>query len=289
MQQPSQSKNLTQSKFALVTGANSGIGFETARGLAQAGYNVGLLCRDQSRGQRALDTLAKEFPQNRFQLYIADLCDLNQVRRVSKTILSEHSALHLLINNAGIALDRREITPQRMEKVFATNHFGHFLLTQELLPALINGAPARIINLTSKLHRKHRIPWDDIHYTQAPYKVLKVYSESKMMNLLFTMELSRKLNPAQVTANAVHPGGVATNIAGGLKNPFYKLITRFIMPFALPPSEGAKTSLYAALSEDMAGQTGKYLENSAIADPDPYALDSAEALKLWNLSAELCR
>jgi NAD(P)-dependent dehydrogenase (short-subunit alcohol dehydrogenase family) len=259
--------------IALVTGASSGIGAETARILEEAGNTV-------IRATRA-DGL--------------DLADLAAVESYADKVLALHDRIDVLVNNAGVMACPFGRTADGFEMQFGTNHLGHFLLTCLLAPAVLAAAPgARIVNVTSRGHQRSDIHWDDPNYERRPYDKWEAYGQSKTANILFTVELERRLAPRGIHAYAVHPGVISTNLSRHLdRSDFEELRVR---ARSAPPGamtmksieEGAATTIYAATSPDLAGVGGVYLADGAISDEHaPWALDADAARRLWALSEQL--
>tara|TARA_R110002110_G_scaffold205066_7_gene417248 strand:+ start:402772 stop:403728 length:957 start_codon:yes stop_codon:yes gene_type:complete len=292
-------------KTAVVTGASAGLGVETARTLASAGANVVLVARSASKLEPVLETLREELPQAEFDSVLVDLADLDSVRRGSAELLSRHSTVHLLINNAGVMACPLARTAQDFELQFGTNHLGHFLLTVLLAPALQNAAaqcrqPSRVVALSSSGHRFGGIHFDDPNYRQRDYDKWEAYGQSKTANALFAVGLDARMKDAGVRAFAVHPGMILTELGRHLQQEDYDaLMAR--MPKGVEPKfkdveQGAATSVWAATTDELEGRGGLYLEDCHIADSSgelmtggiaDYAIDPAAADRLWQLSEEL--
>ena len=206
-------------RVAAVTGANSGIGFETARGLARKGAHVVLASRDEAKGTAAMRELQSELPQASLELMTLDLADLSSVRSFAEAYLSSHDRLDILVNNAGVmAIPYRE-TADGFEMQFGTNHLGHFALTGLLLPVILDTPGARVVTVSSGLHRMGKIELGDLHgesglQGKADYSKRGAYANSKLANLLFAFELQRRLDAvgSDVRSVAAHPGYAATNL-----------------------------------------------------------------------------
>jgi NAD(P)-dependent dehydrogenase (short-subunit alcohol dehydrogenase family) len=275
----------TSTKTALVTGANSGIGLETARGLAREGYRVVLLCRNEGRAATAKADIDASVPDAQTEVVLCDLGEQASVRAAAAEILGRLDRLDVLVNNAAVTLRKPERTDEGHDAMLAVNHLGPFLLTNLLLPLLQASAPSRIVNVASAAHRMGRIHFDDIEATRGyGFMTFPRYGETKLMNILFTRELAKRLEGTGVTANCLHPGGVATNL-GGPPKPI-AAITRIILR---SPEEGARTSLHLATSPTVAGISGSYFSSSKPADEklSGRARDGAVGEHLWAVSAEL--
>ena len=195
-------------KVCLVTGANAGIGKETALGLARWGANVIMLCRDQSRGEAARAEIQKKSGNSNIKLMICDMASQSSIRSFGREFLSEHERLDVLINNHGVLMPKRSITEDGLESTFAINHIGYFLTANVLLEALKRSAPSRIVNVASAAHAYGHI---DINNLQGErhYSAVRAYANSKLANVLFTRALARRLTGSGVTANCLHPGAIA--------------------------------------------------------------------------------
>jgi len=276
-----------QGKVCIVTGANSGIGKATALGLAQKGATVIMVCRNQVRGEVALNEIKEKSGNEVIDLMLADLTSQESIRQLAGNILQLYQQVHVLINNAGVVnLTRRE-TPDGLEMMFAVNYLAPFLLTNLLLEKLKASAPARIVNVSSDSHQAGYIKMDDLQ-SEESYKFLRSYGQSKLAMVLFTYELARRLQGTGVTANCLHPGFVATNIGqngvGSVNRSIIKLIFTRV---GISPEEGAKTSIYLASSPEIEGITGKYFVKSIPVRSAPISYDETLQRQLWLESAKL--
>ena len=279
-----------QGKTVVVTGGNSGIGFETAAALASMGARVLITARNADKGRAAVASISQRLQgEGRVQLVAFDLADLTSVRRGAAEILEQTPRLDVLVNNAGLVLSERAETVDGYEATFAINHLGPFLLTNLLLDRMTESAPARIVIVASTAHNAARqgIPFDDLQSTHG-YRGMHVYGQSKLANILFTLELSRRFADKGVTANSLHPGTVRTGYgrdgdARGLLGFGIKIAS----PFFLSPAKGARTSVYLASSPEVAGISGEYFVKCKPRKPRRWAQDSAAAGRLWQVSEEL--
>ena len=289
MSDPTTTTPSMQGRVALVTGATSGMGLVTAGALAAAGATTVLVARDAARGGAVVDRLRMSTGNQAVELLVGDLSVQAQVRRVAAAFVERHDRLHVLANNAGGYFAKRRESADGLEMTFALNHLGYFLLTVLLLDAMRASAPARIVNVSSDAHRDARIDWTDLQHGRS-YKRLgfAAYGESKLANLLFTYELARRLDGTGVTANAVHPGFVASRF--GRDNPAWVgwPIAVLAKVFGRSPERGAQTAIYLATSPDVEGVTGQYWADSRPAVSSPRSHDAAEARRLWSLSEHLC-
>jgi retinol dehydrogenase-12 len=270
----------------LVTGATSGIGKETALRLADLGATVIVVGRDPARGEAAAAEITALAPHAQVEVMAADLSSLAQVRLLAQEILARRDRLDVLVNNAGVLSTSRRLTAEGLETTFATNHLGPFLLTSLLRGLLERSAPARVVTGSSAAHKQVRaIPWDDLPYgaRSAPGRA---YPLSKLLNILFTAELARRLAGTGVTANCLHPGFVRTALGRDVTGVLGAVVS-LALRFRPGPATGAATSVYLASSPEVADMTGGYFVKCRPARPSPLALDAAAAARLWTLSEEL--
>lgn len=279
-----------QGKTVVVTGGNSGIGFETASALAGMGARVLVTARNADKGRAAVAAIAQRVDgAGQVQLVTFDLADFSSVRRGAAEILEQAPRLDVLVNNAGLVLTERAETVEGLEATFATNHLGPFLLTNLLLDRVRASAPSRIVNVASNAHGSARkgIPFDDLQ-SAGHYRPMRVYGQSKLANMLFTLELARRLESTGVTANSLHPGTVRTGYgADGDTTGLLAFGIKISGPFFLSPEEGARTSVYLASSPEVAGVSGEYFVKCRPKRPKPWALDADAARRLWEVSEEL--
>jgi NAD(P)-dependent dehydrogenase (short-subunit alcohol dehydrogenase family) len=278
----------------VVTGANSGIGKATATELARLGARVVMVCRDQGRGREAQSEIRaaaqKAHPsrEDTVDLRIADLGVQEEVYHLGETIRADYDRLDVLINNAGVFLDSRVETADGIEATFAINHLAPFLLTHLVLPRLRETAgragEARIITVSSEAHRGASMNFDDLN-AETSYNPLQAYAQSKLANILFTHELSRRLQKEGVVANAVHPGVVNTNIWRG--SGWISRIARLFSWLYKRPEEGARSVVYLAASPEVEGVTGQYFKETEVVNPSPEAYDEKAEARLWKISREM--
>jgi NAD(P)-dependent dehydrogenase (short-subunit alcohol dehydrogenase family) len=276
-----------QGKTVLVTGANTGIGLETAAELASMGASVVLTARDETKGKNAVAEIRARHPQADVHAGIVDFSRLDDVRRFAAEFNSRHDKLHVLVNNAGAMLSERSTTPDGLETTFQVNHLGPFLLTNLLLDKLKASAPARIVNVASTAHRGGSLDFDDLQ-SEKSYIGMRVYGTSKLCNILFTRALAKRLEGTGVTANSLHPGTVRTGFGqDGDARGFMKVGLALIRPFILSPAKGAKTQIYLASSPDIEGKTGLYWSRRRPSRPTKAAQDDDAAERLWKESEKL--
>jgi NAD(P)-dependent dehydrogenase (short-subunit alcohol dehydrogenase family) len=274
-------------KVCLVTGGNSGIGKETAVGLAKAGARVVIVARDRRRGEEALADIRSVAGTTggAVSLMLADLSSQSEVRRLASEFSNAHPRLDVLVNNAGAVFGERLLSADGVEMTFALNHLGYFLLTHELLNLLRASAPARIVNVASDAHRSAAPRLDDLQYS-SDYGGFRVYSHSKLANVMFTYELARRIDGTGVTANALHPGVVATNF-GNSGGALFRLGVRLVRPFFISSAKGARTSIYLAASPEVEGISGKYFVNERETRSSPASYDESAQRRLWEESERL--
>jgi NAD(P)-dependent dehydrogenase (short-subunit alcohol dehydrogenase family) len=274
----------------VVTGGNSGIGLETAVALGQMGARVLITARDAARGEAARAAIAERIgASGSVELVVFDLAELASVRTGAQEILERCPRLDVLVNNAGVVLSERTETVDGYESTFAVNHLGPFLLTTLLLPRLVESAPARIVNVASTAHVQARkgMPFDDLQSTRS-YAGMRVYGASKLANILFTVELARRLEGQGVTASSLHPGTVRTGYcADGDAKGFLVLGIKIAKPFFLSPQKGARTSIYLASSPDVAAISGTYFVKCKGKKPRKQGQDTEGARRLWEVSEAL--
>jgi len=272
-------------RVALVTGANTGIGRVTARELARQGAHVFIACRSAERAKPVVDEIRAIDGNAKVDVLPLDLGDFDSVRQCAQAFLARNLPLHLLINNAGLA-GASGLTKSGFELAFGTNHMGHFLLTQLLMDRLKASAPARIVTVASKAHyRAQGIDWDAVRRPTQSKTGLPEYGVSKLSNVLFSAELSRRLAGSGITTYSLHPGVVASDVWREVPWPLRSLI-KLLM---ISTEEGAATTLYCATSAEAGQQTGLYYDSCRPKQPGKAAQDLALAARLWKRSDEWVR
>ena len=287
-------------RTVLVTGGNSGLGFHTCRLLAAKGARVLLASRSSQRGDQARAEILQVVPDAQLEVISLDLADLDSVRRCAATIRNDLDSLHILVNNAGVMAIPRQETAQGFERQFGVNHLGHFALTGALLPLLLKTPTSRIVNVSSMAHRNGRMNFSDIHSTRN-YSRFGAYAQSKLANLLFTLELQRRLHSkrAPTICASAHPGWAATRLQYAAPSETGSRLELGLMRtlnaiFAQNAQQGALPQLYAATAPDVSG--GEYIGPDGWMQmrglPMKYraketAYDSVAAQELWRLSVEL--
>lgn len=285
-------------KTVLITGGSSGIGTETARAMAAKGARIIFTGRDMEKGEAAVASIKASTGNDNIEVMSLDLASFASVRTFAEQFLAKYDAINILINNAGIMACPQWKTEDGYEMQFGTNHLGHFLLTNLLTPALIkgaNGAPSRIVNLSSRAHTISPVVFDDIQFKEREYEKWAAYGQAKTANILHAVELERRLADKEVHAYAVHPGVIMTGLARHLDEADLEGFSS--MTLKTVPA-GAATSVYAATAPELEGRGGLYLYDctvSELAQPDseitdlvrPYAVDPEAAEKLWAISEEM--
>ena len=275
-------------KTAVVTGANSGIGFETARVLASKGARVVLTARSSEKGEGAVDEIMQQDPDANVSWMELDLSDLASVKQFAKDFPSTNDALDILVNNAGVMAPPYSKTKDGFELQLGTNHFGHFALTGLLMPLLQKSDEARVVTVSSMAHHRGNLDFDDLNWEKRDYSPMAAYSDSKIANLYFTYELARKLEGTNVIAVAAHPGWTQTNLQK--HNKFFSYMNPFV---SQKPDMGALPSLRAATDEHV--QNGDYYgpDGKAEIKGHPIRVISNElshsesiAKKLWQISED---
>jgi NAD(P)-dependent dehydrogenase (short-subunit alcohol dehydrogenase family) len=265
----------------LITGANTGIGKETARALASRGARLYLACRSQEGGRRAIEEISAQTGNRDLHLLSLNLGDLASVRRCADDFLATGDPLHVLINNAGVA-GARGMTESGFERTFGTNHVGPFVFTNVLLDRLRASAPARIVNVASVAHYDASgIDWEAVRRPTRTITGMREYQVSKLANVLHAQELARRLDGSGVTTYALHPGVIASDIWRRVPWP-----VRSIMKSRMDsPEQGARTSVYCATSMEVAGESGRYYDDCR--EKEPGAAATAElAAELWRRTSE---
>lgn len=278
-----------QDRVVIVTGANSGIGRETARALAKQGAHVVITARDREKGEAARADISESAGHDRVDLLLADYGRLDDVRRLADEVLARYPRVDVLVNNAGAILDQRQLTADGYEATFQVNHLAPYLLTRLLLDRLVQSAPARVVNVSSGAHPAGGpLDFDDL-MAERGYLGFRVYARSKLANILFTKELARRYGDRGVTSFAVHPGVVATGFGrDGDTGGVFALGVKLFAPFFLSAAKGARTSIHCAEAQGLEVHNGRYFvrtrpARTLIAQAD----DPAAAERLWNVSEEL--
>jgi NAD(P)-dependent dehydrogenase (short-subunit alcohol dehydrogenase family) len=273
-------------KTVLVTGATSGIGLEASVKLARMGAELVLVARDRARGDAAVADVKTRSGSGAVGLMMCDFASVSQIRALAAQVMASCPKLHVLVNNAGSVFQARELTEDGVERTFAVNHLGPFLLTNLLRDHLVRSTPARVVVVSSAAHRADEMPFDNLQFEHGGYGIMRAYSRSKLANVLFTRELARRLAGSGVTVNSLHPGAVATNIwshSPGYLRPLLAVARLFM----LSAEKGADTIVFLAASPDVSAETGGYYERNRKVPPSAVARNDAVASELWTRSAAL--
>lgn len=259
-------------RVCVVTGANSGIGKATAQGLAAAGARVLMVCRDSARGTAAREEIIAATGNHQVELWLGDLASLTDVRRLAGDLLAVHPTINVLINNAGVMLEKRQQSADGFELQFAVNHLAPFLLTRLLEPALAAGAPSRVVNVSSRVHSMGNIDFDDLQSTRK-YRMFAAYGQSKLACVMASFDLAERWQPLGITVNCLHPGVIDTNLGG---------MPGFIKRLLPKADKGARTSLHLAMAPELADVTGHYFSGCKLANASSKANDRAVRARLWD-------
>jgi NAD(P)-dependent dehydrogenase (short-subunit alcohol dehydrogenase family) len=273
-----------ENRICMVTGANSGIGKETALQLARLKATVVMVCRNRERGMKAQQEIIAASGNNKVDLLIADLSSLEQIKSLVKEFKAKYKALHVLVNNAGVMNYERRENEEGIEATFATNHLGYFRLTNLLLDVIKKSTPARIINVSSDAHRFGAGNFDAVKRKDG-YRSFRTYGLSKFANILFTRELAKRLAGTGVTVNALHPGFVRSNFGSSDSKSAMNGLFKFAAGLmAITPEQGAETSVYLAVSDEVKEVTGGYFSKKKAVTPHKLAFDEKLASDLWEMS-----
>ncbi len=275
-----------KNKNILITGATSGIGRATVLALSSMGASVTFIARNKDKAEILLKELNTK-SQNKAAYILADLSSQKEVKSAAKEYLKMNRPLDILINNAGLINLKRRETIDGFEETFAVNHLAYFSLTNLLIDKLKESESARIINISSGAHQfVKRMNFDDIQ-SEKNYKPFKVYSYSKLANILFTRKLSEILKDDNITVNCLHPGVVATGFASQNDSKFQKFLFKLSKPFMRSSNKGAETSIYLSSSDDVSDVSGKYFYNSKVSKISSGASNEEDTERLWRISMEL--
>jgi NAD(P)-dependent dehydrogenase (short-subunit alcohol dehydrogenase family) len=272
-------------RVCLITGATNGIGLETARCLAEKGATLVLVGRNPEKTASVAAELRRSTSNANIDTMLADLSLMSETRKLAEQFLAKYDRLDVLINNAGGVFASRELTSEGLEYTFALNHLSYFLLTNLLLDILKDTAPSRIVNVSSEAHRPVELDFDNLQGEKG-YNPFRIYSRSKLMNIMFTYALSRRLTGTGVTANVLEPGFVNSGFAKN-NNVFWKIAMVFARPFTISPEAGAQTPIYLAASPEVSQITGRYFSECKPRQPNDSAIDIQAQEKLWEISAQI--
>jgi NAD(P)-dependent dehydrogenase (short-subunit alcohol dehydrogenase family) len=272
-------------KTAVITGANSGMGFITAKALAQKGYLTIMVCRNEAKAKAAAEEIVASSGNSQVHYYICDLSDIKAVKQLTSKIISDHPTIDVLVNNAGLYIDQRKVSAQGYELTFANNHLSYFAMTQGLLPALRSAPEARIVNVASEAQQYGKLDFTDLQL-EKKYKAMLAYGNSKLYNIMFTLELAKRLQGTHITANCMHPGGVRTNFAkgaGGLVGFIFNLLGFMLRS----PEKGADTIIWLATADELKGTSGQYFFDRKPIKAQTDAYKEENLKRLWSISEDM--
>jgi len=274
------------SKIAVVTGANSGIGKVTAQALLDEGYRVVMICRNPEKAEAARNEIVSATGNDRADIVICDLADMDQIHAAAEKIRESYGRLDRLVNNAGFLPDGdRKETPDGIELTFAVNHLGYFLLTQELMSLLEKTEGARVVNVASEAHRYGEFDPENIQLKQG-YSASRAYGNSKLFNIMFTHRLNQELEGKNITTYSLHPGVINSNFAAN-SNSFFAKIFNVFRFFFKSPEEGAETTIYLCTEPGIESKSGRYFAKSKPIKPSKkVATDDEACKKLWEISEQ---
>ncbi len=273
-------------KTVVITGGTSGIGEVAAVALAEMGARIVLVARDDARAQATLQKLGVANPVAAHAAHIADLFSLYEMKRVAAEIAKAEPRIDVLINNAGAFFEERETTVDGLERSFALNHMAYFVITNSLLERLTATPGARIISTASDAHKMARLDLDDLQ-SEKRYNGFRTYGTTKLMNILFTRQLARRLDGSGVSAFCLHPGFVATRFADNNDGFMGRLFSVLKKIWAISPQKGARTIIYLASAEAGLGKSGTYWAKCLPIVPTKAARSDSDAARLWVLSEEI--
>ena len=278
---------MDEARVSIVTGGTSGIGWHTARALAKRGDTVILVGRNPDRCNAARDRILAEIPDAMVDTRLADFASLAQVDALASGIITDYNRVDVLVNNAGGFYSTRQLSQDGFELTWATNHLAPFLLTHRLLPLLRASAPSRIVTVSSAAHISTSINFDDLQ-AERSYSGLRAYAQSKLANILFTYEVAHRLADSDVTANALHPGFVATGFGSNNTGMFMALNGLLAKFFAISPEAGAQTSIALAMDPTLSQSTGLYFSQAKPVASSRASYDVTSRRRLWDLSMRQC-
>lgn len=277
--------NAMRDKVVVITGATSGIGEVAADRLAQKGARIVFVARDRARGEEMRKHLRAIAGHADHAVHYADLSRVSEMKRVAEAISVTEPQIDVLINNAGALFTHRQVTDDGLERTFALNHMSYFIVTNLLLDRLRATPGARVVSTASDAHKGKRLRFDDLQASHG-YSGFAMYGRTKLMNILFTRELARRLAGTGVTANCLHPGFVSTRF-GDQSGGFMSLAVRIAKNFALAPEQGAEMIIYLASSPTVEGKSGGYYYKCKLDTPSRAAQNDADAARLWEISAKI--
>jgi len=273
-------------KICIVTGSNSGIGKTTALALAEMGATVVMIVRNPEKGEIARQDIIEHSGNELVDILVADLSSMEEVRRVAEEFKNKYSKLDVLVNNAGGLLNKQHITVDGNELTFAINHLTPFLLTHELLDPLKAGAPSRVVNVSSGAQAMGKIDFDNLQ-SEKGYSFFRAYSNAKLMLVMTTYELARRLEGTGISVNVLHPGFVRTNFGKGDAGRGRRLMFKLSGAFARSAKKGAETPVYLASAPEVEGVSGKYFSNRKPSKSSKTSYDLELQQQLWVRTEEI--
>ena len=273
-------------KICLITGATDGIGKQTAHELAKQGFTLGLVGRNQSKGDNVVRSIVRESGNESIRFHCADLSSISDMRRLAAEIQNSYDSLDVLLNNAGAYFNDFSTTDEGFESTFALNHLNYFILTNALFDMVKSLASGRIINVASRAHRNAKLDFDNIQMMNN-YSGWTAYCTSKLMNIIFTYECHRRFSDSGVTFNCLHPGFVNSNFGDNNSGIARTSINVAKSLFAINVEKGARTSVYLASSEDVSGISGKYFDKCKAVESSKVSYAGEDQKKLWEATEEL--
>lgn len=270
-------------KTILLTGATNGIGYEAAITLAREGHLVVMVGRDEARTRKCVDEVKAKSGSQTVEFLLCDFAKLSSIRQLAADFRAKYPRLDVLACNAGTVFDQRTVTADGFEATWATNHLGYFLLTNLLLDLVVKSAPSRIVLTASTGHYRGTMNLDDVGFEKGGYSIMGAYMRSKLGNVMMARSLAKRLEGKNVTVNALHPGGVRTNIWVGAPK-WIQPVLALGKLFMISPEEGSKTITYLATSPEVEGKTGLYFEKNRPKKPADLALDDALCEQVWQRS-----
>ena len=271
----------------IITGATSGIGKVTAFELAKKGHTIYMLVRNTEKGEQVRQEIVDQTGNKYIHVIRCDVSSLESVHEAAEELRKRLAGINVLINNAGNAFLNKEFTKDGLEMTFATNHLGHFLLTESLMPLLKKGQ-ARIINTSSEAHKNAKPNFDDLKWEQTPYKGFNAYGVSKLYNIYFTKSLAEKYGSTGIVSYAFHPGVVNTNIWSSAKG-ILRVFVGILKLFMISPEKGAETMIYLATEPKLEQNSGQYFVKGKVAKTAPIAENEEARNKLWAISEKLVK
>jgi NAD(P)-dependent dehydrogenase (short-subunit alcohol dehydrogenase family) len=273
-------------KRVLITGATNGIGLAAAEELARRGAQLAIVARSDAKAAAGVERISAAAAGAAVDVLKGDLTSQESIRAIAGDALERYPRIDVLVNNAGAVFEKRELSPEGLERTWALNHVAAFLLTELLLDRLKASAPARIVTTSSDAHKGAQIPWDDLNAERSyGQRGFRRYGQTKLANILFTVELARRLEGSGVTANCFHPGVVATGFNRN-NSVFMRTAMAAIRPFSRSPEKGAATLVWLVDSEEAGRENGGYFVDCKREQPEPAARDSDAARRLWEITEQ---